>query len=690
MSAKQPASKNESAMPKDSEYLLRMRKAGSMESSSLLTMLPVMVFAAIVIMIVRVHNFKRPMSQFPWTSQTDGAWMNDFFSYNKMVIACLCALAALIIIGCMAGNEKLAIKRTKVYIPMAVYTGFVLLSYLFSDLKVFAGLGWNDRFEGTLPILGYMIMLFFTINAVKGEKNVKQLLWALAGSSFLLNLLGLGQWADKDFFKTVIGQKLITRNYELNGGIKLYDAIDAAAADGGQYFNFEFYRTTYQTVYNPNYVSFYLTLLIPLFTMILLYTLVNGKKFKWIKSLGLVGLVGLQVFNAIASRSAGGYVGLAFSVVVALVVLNKKLFRWWKPILAFVIAAVIAVGAVTSLKSGEEEISWLDEIKNTWLNEVKYSIANVKDNKTQTERVVTMTMEELRAQTGPAGVYPYFDYMFTSPNGIEMSIFGNPLSVVITRDDGGSVQGLYLVDGNDEFVQLLPIEGSEGVFYVNDNRFYEYITLGLSYDTTGNNFVTLRCPGISGGMVFVVMPDNVYYFNPYGNLCQVVTPEAFGFKENLRFGSQRGYIWSRTFPMLKDTIFVGHGADTYCAYFPQTDYSGKYNAGYPIETIVDKPHNLYLGCAVNTGCISLVALLALFAMYFFQSVGLYIKGDFGDDYLKFAGSGILFGVSGFLAAAMFNDSTVSVMPMFYSLLGTGIAINLIIKNRQSKQLIEEK
>jgi hypothetical protein len=49
-----------------------------------------------------------------------------------------------------------------------------------------------------------------------------------------------------------------------------------------------------------------------------------------------------------------------------------------------------------------------------------------------------------------------------------------------------------------------------------------------------------------------------------------------------------------------------------------------------------------------------------------------------EEFCPIVGAGIFIGICGFLAAAIANDSTVSVMPMFYGLLGTGIAINGLV------------
>jgi O-antigen ligase len=107
---------------------------------------------------------------------------------------------------------------------------------------------------------------------------------------------------------------------------------------------------------------------------------------------------------------------------------------------------------------------------------------------------------------------------------------------------------------------------------------------------------------------------------------------------------------------------------------------GKYNAGWNINMIVDKPHNLYLGAAVGTGLISVVALLAIFLLYVVQSFRLYLRARY-DDFASVAGAGIFFGILGFLVSAFVDDSSVSVMPLFYGLLGVGVAINILLSAR---------
>jgi O-antigen ligase len=130
--------------------------------------------------------------------------------------------------------------------------------------------------------------------------------------------------------------------------------------------------------------------------------------------------------------------------------------------------------------------------------------------------------------------------------------------------------------------------------------------------------------------------------------------------------------------MMKETLILGHGADTYSLYFPHRDYVGKYNAGWNINKIVDKPHDMYLDIIIGTGGVSLLSLLVLWGIYVIQSMKLYIRSKF-ENFTEYVGVAIMFGICGFLAAGLVNDSTVSTVPMFYGLLGTGIAINYMIK-----------
>jgi O-antigen ligase len=164
----------------------------------------------------------------------------------------------------------------------------------------------------------------------------------------------------------------------------------------------------------------------------------------------------------------------------------------------------------------------------------------------------------------------------------------------------------------------------------------------------------------------------------HNNLYPLKKVESIGFKGYERLGSSRAYIWSRTLPLLKDTIFIGHGPDTYAMYFPQDDVIGKLKFFSNPEIIVDKPHNLYLQIAINTGIISLLALLYLWGNYIFSSFVLYNNSDL-SSWQNRLGIALLGAVSAYLVAGFFNDSVISVAPVFWIILGLGISLTILAK-----------
>ena len=78
----------------------------------------------------------------------------------------------------------------------------------------------------------------------------------------------------------------------------------------------------------------------------------------------------------------------------------------------------------------------------------------------------------------------------------------------------------------------------------------------------------------------------------------------------------------------------------------------------------------------------MVSFLALILVYIYTSVKA-LKGKIYSTWLEYAAAGIFLGIIGFLTAGIFNDSNVSVMPMFYGLLAAGIAANRILEKQKA-------
>lgn len=175
------------------------------------------------------------------------------------------------------------------------------------------------------------------------------------------------------------------------------------------------------------------------------------------------------------------------------------------------------------------------------------------------------------------------------------------------------------------------------------------------------------------------MDGRLQYVNRVGKLDQMRKVESLGFDHRYDLATNRGYIWSRTLPLLKKTLLFGVGPDNFVYAFPNDDYVGKVNCGFDGQ-IVTKPHNMYLQIWVQDGlpaCLALLALYLIFAVRTFRRC--FVKGKL--TWLQKTNIALFCGTSGYLAAGLANDSTICVAPVFWALLGIGFAANeLTVKN----------
>lgn len=145
-------------------------------------------------------------------------------------------------------------------------------------------------------------------------------------------------------------------------------------------------------------------------------------------------------------------------------------------------------------------------------------------------------------------------------------------------------------------------------------------------------------------------------------------------------GSGRGYIWIRTIEMMEDTLILGKGPDTFAFYFPLKD-PVKFLCGF--KQIVDKPHNMYMQIGVNIGGIALLAFLIMIIIYFVQSVKVLWNTKLEHQSSVIA-LGLFTACIGYLVAGFFNDSVVSVAPVFWTIFGLSLASNEIVKQDGTK------
>ena len=175
--------------------------------------------------------------------------------------------------------------------------------------------------------------------------------------------------------------------------------------------------------------------------------------------------------------------------------------------------------------------------------------------------------------------------------------------------------------------------------------------------------------GFQQPIPFVISENNIYALGPNGTLIRNINEQSgFGFENMQSIATSRGYIWRKSLPLVSQTLLLGFGADASTFHIPQNDFTGKLLYHGNTTLILDKPHNMYLQTILNTGLLSLLALLAIFLFYFKSTINLLKK----KNNLSIL---ISIGILGYLLCGLFYDSSVTVAPLFWALLGIGVSVN---------------
>jgi hypothetical protein len=505
-----------------------------------------------------------------------------------------------------------------------------------------------------------MFMLFYTINTIDTRGSLKFVLTAVIISQLILQIIGIAQFTGHNPFQSVIGQKAVIPDYTIDEttGYTLWKEIDELAKQTPPHsLIVNPGNNVYQTVYSFNYLSFYLCVIIPVFVMLCILCANIRQK------IGMAVMLLLTFINLCAANASGGFLGLFIAFIAAVITFRKHLRKWRYQLLIVILLSGISV-ALTNLY-------------------MKYT------NQETVSKQIGGQISGSVSRDKPKDKIDYFinnkDSIIASVNGSEITIkINNSKSYLIDAITDNKGNQLKLVFSNDMI-------SSGGIAYKSlaisftDKRFADLAVFipALTGTLEGKRMCIIKLKNEKKGWPFFVNQDGTYYLTDRGALVTLRKVPHWGFNNRYDFGTGRGYIWSRTFPLMLNTLLLGHGADTFAMYFPQDDFTGLYyDYNWYSETtpIIDKPHNFILLNFVNTGGVSALALIAMICIYIIQSYKIYTKVIFYDLFSK-AGSGIYLGIIAFFIAGMVYDTSVNVMPLIYGLLGIGIACNCIIQNR---------
>lgn len=573
---------------------------------------PLLILFGILPWVVHLKIVEMPLTQFAWFPSQPKQY--DFFLYWKGVLFLILTVWMLVILA-----DRIIIRRKrklywKEFLPLVLYAALALLSTILSVNKDFSLTGIWEQYETVWVLLGYMVAAFYACNIVESRRDVSILVGALAAGALMQALFGILQLAGADFFSSDIGKRLI---------------LGAERADLQEYLSFGFADSQTNSVYlashNPNYAGVYLVLVLPVLFMASL----SAKK-TVLKAGGMV-LSGALFICLWGSGSKTGLFVLLF-LAVALVVMISKKKRTRIYGIACCVVCFILVTAVYEVSSG---YSLSETLKKTVKRVESYKMENVIPRQDCVElhyrgRVVYL---EADRENGEDGAF-------------------------VARDESGARLKVKWKKKKQRWVIREP----------------EFSDIGFrTFWQEDQAAVIIYCN--RSQFTFVKLGQEPYtYVNLYGKADTIERAESMLFDGYEKAFSGRGYIWGRSFPIAFRHFLWGTGPDTFALVFPQNDYLMRANTGPDIyEQIITKPHNMYLQTAVLTGGLSLLCLLAFWCNYIrlFWKKRKDDRGKAGETLIR---TGIFLGVCGYLLMGLLNDSSLATAPVFWGLIGVGIAL----------------
>ena len=603
----------------------KSKDLNTLQRTNIWLLLPIILIMSVIPFIVRLKEYKTNLSNFPWFTYND--IYTDFFLYYKQIFFLITVfiMAAIVIYRAYADRQNIV--YSKILIPLAVYAAFALLSSIVSKYRSYSFRGIYEQFESIFVLLGYCLIVYYCMQIIKTEEDVRIIVNCFVVSIIIMSLLGLTQYIGKDFFASDFGLKTILPREHWS----TRDSVQ---------FKFEENRV-YLSFFNPNYVGSYSAMAI---SFLLVLASLTRKK-KWMIPIYLLAAVGITI-SLIGSKSKTGIIALAIAGIFTLVMLSKYIIKYFY----FTIPAILLILSIISLYNKAND--------NVLINQIKQATVFTKSE-------------------------PALEDIITKDDKVIIKYNNSQLYIQFVIEDN---YGNFIViddNGNPIMMEYDPITN---VFIIQDDRFSNF-SLGMDYyENLPIFYVTID--NYNWFFTNQTSDGSYYYLNKFGKPDKIITAPHAVFSGYERYASGRGYIWSRTIPLLKKYIFLGSGADTYVMAFPQQDYVNLYNYGYG-DQLLTKPHNLYLQVGVQTGLISLIAFLVFYSMYFISSVRLYFKGKYKSYYAQ-VGIAILVASVSYMVLGLANDSSITVAPVFWSLIGLGLAVNRLAKTHIEQKFNEEK
>lgn len=540
---------------------------------------------------------------------SDNSVIADFYCYYKSYFFDMIGIFAVIILTFRFILYRQSWKNSRIFLPFLLYGITVIISTVLSVNPMASLQGNFESFESCLVLMCYPLVALYAYQVMEEDRDYRIIWRGILAIAVIFCVIGIFQVFHHDLANFSWVQRLLMSGEEY-------------ANYAGEMTDTFTGNNVYLTLYNPNYAGIFLSMLQ---VAVLVVAVTEQEKKKQI------GYFILELFLLVLLWYTYSRASLIISVVLsvtALLYLRKRINRAgrrmdkkaaagksiiWKAAVGFVL---LAAGLI------------LLDGSNNW----KYLSRMVDKN--DREPLECMTTEE--------------DGIHITYGGVNYRIWTEGQRLFLESEAG-------VVKAEREEELSLPMEtGAKAVFYEKET---EQIVLFLADNT----------------LTFVKKEDSYYYQTVAGKLTRMEKVEKVDLHGLEYLASARGYIWSRTLPLLKQFLIFGSGPDTFAEVFPQQDYSGKLVYADRSDRIIEKAHNDYLTKWVQTGMLSVVCIFTFYVCFLWQAGKYYKKLQQLDSFSARLGYGCYLASIGYMIAGLVNDSTIQTTPLFYVFMGIALA-----------------
>lgn len=603
---------------------------GKIDKKRWVRLLPMLFVATLWPLMLHYHETQTMLTDFPWFSNETS--ISDIHFYWRVVLFLITSTFMAVVFLCdQLGDEAVKEKhqtfkeRTKLFIPLIVYLFMAVLSSMCSDTKDYCISMFYQMFEPIWVLFGYGMCAYYVAFFLREERDLRLLVRGFSICATILGIFGIMQMKGVSVFSSGLMRWLV---YPWDAEL----AENTTASDRLQ-------NSAELAFGNATFAGGYLSFIIPLVFLLLLDSFYRKKQ--WIERIWYTALLILLGIDLYGTRTSTVVIGLALCVVVFVVFFRKRLhLKGW---VLGGLGGLLVVGAVIGNAATDGAI--LNKITSQFNTETfSPALQAIETNKNDiTIRYQDATM---KLKVSASEDFSWYEFSCTDDTGAEIAYHLDEENPLIYRIDDERFPGFYYGAFQAE-LETGMIQGVD----ININGYDWYFTL----DKKGFE-----------------------YINQFTKLDKIQNPEVFAplaGKEYLM--SHRGYIWSRTIPMMKNYIFLGAGANSFFRVFPNSEYVTTYNLGDSYK-FIDKPHNMYLQQFIQIGGVGFVAFMAFFIWYLIRSCRLYFNCEYKNS-IERIGLGCMLGVIGYIVFGLANDSMPVLAPLFWCFIGMGIAVNHMVE-----------